>query len=562
MILGVALFTAWAGGVTALAPAAVAENVTVTLTPYNPPINLPHSGGSFGYNVQVGNDEAGPLTFDVWTTYTLPNGGGTQTGYGPEELTLPAGWSAQEDLIQDLSGGLPAGTYTYTTYAGVYPDLIWASDSFEFAKLSGTIGWYAQSPGAEYGVTGMSFVDVETGWAVTTAGEIIHTANGGDTWNQQDDGQQFPHQYQDVCFVNAQTGWLVGDGYSLGGTILHTDDEGATWTEQPSATEYTLNAVDFVDAQHGWAVGGFVDLIGSDDRRVIVHTSDGTHWSQQYWASYSHPLQDVDFADPGHGWAVGGSGGILYTANGGGSWNPQSAGIASYLSSVCFVDAETGWCVGDDGAVIHTTDGGIHWQMQDSGVVADLQSVTFLDAMTGWIAGKDMNLHPVILHTVDGGQSWEPQDPGTGSEQVNLRAITFVDANHGWAGGSLWPNTGAMLHTENGGLGTGSQTGVSTSRAGAPERASVSAPYPNPFNPRTSIRYVVPGDAALPVAITIFDERGRLIRRLVDGTLAPGEHVAAWDGTTETGGPAASGVYLYRSTVGAFETSGKLTLLR
>jgi len=54
-----------------------------------------------------------------------------------------------------------------------------------------------------------------------------------------------------VAFVNATTGWTVGDL----GTILVTTNAGSTWTFQKSGTREDLTGVAFASATRGWAVG-------------------------------------------------------------------------------------------------------------------------------------------------------------------------------------------------------------------------------------------------------------------------------------------------------------------
>ena len=83
---------------------------------------------------------------------------------------------------------------------------------------------------------------------------------------------------------------------------------------------------------------------------------------------------------------------------------------------------------------------------------------------------------------------------------------------------------------------------------------------PNPSNPATTIEYGIaaPGRASLRV----YDLAGRLVRTLVDGEAQPGEHRAVWDGTTDSGDRAASGVYFVRMDTGGFSASEKLVLLK
>ena len=85
--------------------------------------------------------------------------------------------------------------------------------------------------------------------------------------------------------------------------------------------------------------------------------------------------------------------------------------------------------------------------------------------------------------------------------------------------------------------------------------------YPNPFNPITTIRYALPEQAQVNLAV--YDIQGRLIRRLVSGVREAGQHEAQWDGRDTNGRAAASGVYLYKlSTNQGFSQTRKLLLLK
>jgi len=67
---------------------------------------------------------------------------------------------------------------------------------------------------------------------------------------------------------------------------------------------------------------------------------------------------------------------------------------------------------------------------------------------------------------------------------------------------------------------------------------------PNPFNPRTSIRFYLP--ARTTVRLDIYDVRGALVRRLATGVYDTGSHAVEWDGTDSKGQGVASGFYVYR----------------
>jgi hypothetical protein len=84
---------------------------------------------------------------------------------------------------------------------------------------------------------------------------------------------------------------------------------------------------------------------------------------------------------------------------------------------------------------------------------------------------------------------------------------------------------------------------------------------PNPFNPRTSIRFYLP--ARTDVRLDIYDVRGALVRHLAQGSYDSGAHSVDWDGTDAAGQGVASGFYVYRLvTNGHPALSRKMMLLK
>ena len=84
---------------------------------------------------------------------------------------------------------------------------------------------------------------------------------------------------------------------------------------------------------------------------------------------------------------------------------------------------------------------------------------------------------------------------------------------------------------------------------------------PNPFNPRTEIRFELARAGAPKVAV--FDLRGRKVRDLLaDQPLAAGVHTLVWDGRDDAGRDVASGLYVCRVEDGGERHERKMTLLR
>ena len=107
-------------------------------------------------------------------------------------------------------------------------------------------------------------------------------------------------------------------------------------------------------------------------------------------------------------------------------------------------------------------------------------------------------------------------------------------------------------------------SGNSTTAVGEPQLpASLLAlgqNVPNPFNPVTTIDFGMPrtGD----VNLSVYDLSGRLVRTLVAGQVAAGQHLARWDGRDDQGAQAASGIYLYRLTTPEGALSRKMMLVK
>ncbi|HLX12487.1 MAG TPA: choice-of-anchor D domain-containing protein [Bacteroidota bacterium] len=84
--------------------------------------------------------------------------------------------------------------------------------------------------------------------------------------------------------------------------------------------------------------------------------------------------------------------------------------------------------------------------------------------------------------------------------------------------------------------------------------------YPNPFNPTTMIRYDLPVDAK--VSLAIFDVLGRKVATLIDGQQSAGFKTIEWNSTNDEGITVPSGVYFYRMSAGNFSAVKKLLLLK
>jgi hypothetical protein len=116
--------------------AALNLDIGITLTPLNPPIQIPATGGQFSYDVIFNNNGNLLSEFQTWIRAILPNGSITGPILGPVNLQLGGGAVLNRNRMQSVPAGAPAGIYTYTVFVGSYPNGIFDEDSFQFEKLA------------------------------------------------------------------------------------------------------------------------------------------------------------------------------------------------------------------------------------------------------------------------------------------------------------------------------------------------------------------------------------------------------------------------------------------
>ena len=90
---------------------------------------------------------------------------------------------------------------------------------------------------------------------------------------------------------------------------------------------------------------------------------------------------------------------------------------------------------------------------------------------------------------------------------------------------------------------------------GNPVIFSLNPPYPNPFNPETTLNWSLPKSGE--VSLTIFDIQGRVVARLIDGYQPAGSHEITWNAQNFT-----SGIYFARLTANDLTQTQKLLFIK
>ncbi|MFH0992149.1 MAG: YCF48-related protein [bacterium] len=300
-----------------------------------------------------------------------------------------------------------------------------------YKTTNGGANWTKQSLGTGIGtISSIYFINATTGWI---AGDfLIARTTDGSTWISSG---TFTGKHYNIHFIDANNGFSVGQY----GTFFKSNNGGVSWTKITfPSTSVSLYGAFFKDGNTGIVVGG---EWGSSRTTGHVYrtTNGGTSWTE-ISAGLFYQLNAVTFMDANTGIAVGEVGGIMKTTNGGLNWSSISSGFTSHINSSHFIDSNTGYIVGGvgnyDGVVYKTTDGGTTWLKKQSGEYPSMKSVYFIDASTGWIGGEG-----VINKTTNGGDTWTQQ-----SNSYTSRALTFLSSNVG-----ISANYMSISRTTNGG---------------------------------------------------------------------------------------------------------------
>jgi hypothetical protein len=583
--------------------------VIVNLTPLNPPIQIPASGGIFEYNIEITNPGVSSQNFDVWCMATLPDCSSYGPVLGPVNLTMPGGSSNNRDRMQDVPPAAPAGDYTYTGYVGIYPDTIWSSDSFPFEKLGAPDTLWTQTFGGSGWDIGYSVQQTQDGGYIVAGFTSSFGAGYRDVFLIKTDTSGNSVWTQTVGGSNLDEGHSVQQtqdgGYIIAGVTVSF---GAGWRDVFLIKTDTLGNQDWTQT-----FGGSYD----DQGYSVQQTQDGGYIIAGYTVSFGAGLADVyliktdSSGNPVWTQTFGGGGAdkgysVQQTQDGGYiiSGETYSFGPAGYSNVYLIKTNASGNLVWSQ-----TFYGGNYWdigrsvqQTQDGGYIitgdthptsAWYKDVYMIktdasgnEEWTQTFGGIEDDEGHSVKQTAEGGFIIAGYTFSYGAGFFDVYLIkTNASGNPVWTqtfGGSSVDYGYSVQQTQDGGyiiagattsFGAGErdvylirlapETDVNrlfgippeAEILGIPSDYSLSQNYPNPFNPTTTISFQLP--VASRTELKIYDISGRFVTELINGWRDAGQHEVTFDGSN-----LASGMYIYRLNAGEFEVSGKMVLIK
>lgn len=283
------------------------------------------------------------------------------------------------------------------------------------------------------------YVDWLLGWP-EDEGSVYGSRDGGESWSNllADTAEKISETY----FLTPKQGWSVSSG-----RIYVTKDGGRRWNRQFRATE-SLASIAFGDEEVGLAVaangtiyrttnGGVpgVDPESQGEREVFTwfEVDSGT----------SASLTDVYFPDSSRAWVAGEDGTVLWSEDGGETWETADTGTDAALRAISFgSNAVYGVAVGEAGTAFMSSDGGKTWRQVSPGADGALRDVEFAEATTVWAVGEN----GIALQSRDGGANWTNMDIGA-PDGTNLMDVAFDGAS-----GAITGEGGFLATTLDGGV--------------------------------------------------------------------------------------------------------------
>jgi photosystem II stability/assembly factor-like uncharacterized protein len=240
------------------------------------------------------------------------------------------------------------------------------------------------------------------------------------------------------------------------GTVLLSDDGAKSWRQATAPVQVTLTAVRFVDERRGWAAGHLGVILKSEDGgETWVKQLDGVQAAKLVAASGDErskrfaeegpdkPFFDLDFIDAQHGFAVGAYNLAFATVDGGQHWTPMLSRLPNPKSLHLYgVRAASGhvYIAGEQGLLMASGDGGASFSALP---------VAYKGSYFGLLAARSGALIAYGMR----GNAWRSSDQGASWTRLDTGLQTSISAALELDGGelALLAQTGELLRSRDDG---------------------------------------------------------------------------------------------------------------
>ena len=279
------------------------------------------------------------------------------------------------------------------------------------------------------------FLNENNGYIAGYDGSMYKTNDGGNSWTAQNTNTTLP--IYSIYFLNNNEGFAVGGESGCGETgcvpkgaiIIHTKDGGQTW-DQSSVTpskKIELKSICFTSDSIGFTVG---------DGLILSTRNRGANWQETKISNLGGIMMDVKFINDKKGLIACTFGKLLKTIDGGINWNVLSPFPPIGANTLALVNENLIFTAGYTN-IAKSSDFGSTWSDLPS-YPTDIFKLIFTSENIGYAFGRGEysggdfgHNYGSIYFSIDGGSTWK------GNKKIEvvglIQSASFPTLNVGYA---------------------------------------------------------------------------------------------------------------------------------
>ncbi|MGB2696978.1 MAG: SBBP repeat-containing protein [Candidatus Zixiibacteriota bacterium] len=467
------------------------------------------------------------------------------------------GTGSRYDYVKALTVDRAGNIYITGYSIGSWPYYEWATIKYHPNGDTGWVRRYSRAENVHSGaqaitvdrssnvyVTGYS-ANISTGSDYTT---IKYDSLGNELWVRTYDGTNEADLASAIAvdiFGNVYvTGYSVGSDTEYDyATIKYYTNGDTAWVRRYNGPENKHDAASAIalDGLGNVYVTGYSNASETyRDYATIKYDSSGNElWVRKYSGEIYY------YEDWARAIAIDGSGNIYVTGN---SVSLDTWAYDDYATIKYYANGDTDWVRKYNGP------GNLSDQACDI-AIDDLGNVYVTGGSQG--NGTDYDF-AIVKYYPNGDTAWVKRYNGSGNYRDEASAIAIDNYGNIYVTGVTWSGTSydfATIKYVQGGVFVEEQN-----QDNLVHSFVLSQNYPNPFNPQTVIEYTL--NSPSEVSLRIFNIKGQLVKKLIDGHREKGFHQVIWDGTDQKGEKTSSGIYFYQIKAKDYVETKKMVKLK
>ena len=348
--------------------------------------------------------------------------------------------------------------------------------------------------------------------------DLYRSVDNGNTWIPIG-GFQLRHSYSQATNLN-------GDIFIGSSGVYKSTDNGNSWI--------------LVGLDHKTIPTLVIDSRGY----IYAGTYEGVFKSENYgedWESIGLESElDISLAINSRGYIFVGTfrSGIFRSTDDGGRWEQINSGLTDYVINSIAINKMGILFAGSDNGVFRSNDNGETWQIVFSDSEAVVVSSIVISSNNHICIGTDNGFY----YSENDGNSWIQANSGLTNTDIRSLAIDVEGYIFAGTNGGVFRSVGSLLS-----LNHLTDNTVST--------LALHHPFPNPFNPSTTIEFSIPQSGI--VSLTVYDVLGREVETILNEYRNTGYHKLHWNASDVP-----SGIYFVRIQSGDFSLVRKAIVVR